>query len=64
MITFTEDKVIFSKDTWEELKSDSYFNEVIEAIEDREELKKSIQETEYIVDFKEYDKQRRARINV
>ncbi len=30
MITFTEDKVIFTKDTWEELKADSYFNEVIE----------------------------------
>jgi hypothetical protein len=64
MLEITKEKVIFSRKTWEDLKSDDYYREVIEAIEDREDLLKAIQETEYITDFKEYDKQRRAKMNV
>ena len=30
MITTTEDKVIFSRDTWESLKADDYYSELIE----------------------------------
>jgi uncharacterized protein (DUF1919 family) len=64
MIQTTKNKVIFSRKTWNELKADDYYKELIEAIEDREDLLKSIEETEYVVDFKEYDKKRRAKINV
>jgi len=64
MIEIDDDKVIFSRKTWEDLKSDNYYREVIEAIEDREDLLKAIEETEYVVDFKEYDKKRRAKMNV
>jgi hypothetical protein len=64
MIKTTRTNVIFSRKTWDYLKSDNYYSELIEAIEDREDLLKAIEETEYIVDFKEYDKNRRARINV
>ena len=64
MIKTTKDRVIFSKETWDYLKSDIYYSQIIEAIEEREELIKAIKETEFIVDFKEYDRQRRARINV
>ncbi len=64
MIKTTKDKVIFSKETWDYLKTDIYYSQIIEAIEEREGLIKAIKETEYIVDFKEYDRQRRARISV
>lgn len=64
MIEFAEDKVIFSRQTWEDLKSDDFYREIIDAIEDREALIKAIEDTDYIVSFKEYDKNRKARMNV
>ena len=64
MIEIAEDKVTFSRKTWDDLQSDDYYNELIEAIIDREDLLQSIEETEYIVDFKEYDKKRRESMNV
>ncbi|MDQ1265293.1 MAG: hypothetical protein QG635_443 [Bacteroidota bacterium] len=64
MIQTTKNRVIFSRKTWDYLKADDYYKEIIEAIEDREELLKSIDETEYIVDFREYDKNRKAKMNV
>jgi hypothetical protein len=64
MIKTTRNRVIFSRKTWEELKSIDYFNELIEAIEDREELIKAIEETEYTIDYDEYKKQRKSGIDV
>jgi len=64
MIKVNKNTVTFSRKTWDELKEDNYFSELIEAIEDREELLKAIEETEYFVDFDEYDKERRAKMNV
>ena len=46
MIQTTKTKVIFSRKTWDYLKSDDYYREVIEAIEDREDLLKAIEENE------------------
>jgi len=64
MLELSEDKVIFSRETWEDLKQDNYFRELIEVIEDREELLKAIKETEYFVDYEEYRKHRLAKMNV
>jgi predicted ribosome quality control (RQC) complex YloA/Tae2 family protein len=64
MIDIAEETVTFSRETWEKLKADDYYKEVIQAIEDREDLLKAIEETEQILDFKEYDKNRRAKMNV
>lgn len=50
--------MIFSRDIWDELKNDIYYNEIIEAIEDREALKKAKEETEYFIDLEEYHKNR------
>ncbi|MDQ1265116.1 MAG: hypothetical protein QG635_266 [Bacteroidota bacterium] len=61
MIKTTKKNIIFSRETWEELKNDFYFNELIEAIEDRETLKKAKAETEYFVDLEEYHKDRMKR---
>jgi hypothetical protein len=60
MLQTTKSKVIFSRKTWDELKAIDYCRELIESVEDREELLKAIEETEYIVDFKEYDKNRKS----
>lgn len=64
MIQTTKTKVVFSRETWDELYKIDYYREVLEAIEDREELKKAIEETEYTIDYEEYKKQRKARMNV
>ncbi|MFA6572526.1 MAG: hypothetical protein WCT77_14955 [Bacteroidota bacterium] len=61
MIEIAGDKIIFSKKTWEDLKNDSYFHEIIEVIEVREELIKTMEETEYFVDYDEYRKTRMAK---
>jgi hypothetical protein len=64
MMTATKDKVTFSRETWEELRNNSYFRELIEVIEDREELRIAQEKTEYLVDYDEYRKKRLAKINV
>lgn len=51
MLTETDAIVTFTRDTWEELKVDDYYKEVIDAIEDRESLKQAQKETEYFVEL-------------
>jgi hypothetical protein len=58
MMVATKTKVTFSRDTWEELRSDDFYREVIEAIEDREALLKAKKETEYFIPLEEYHKKR------
>jgi len=64
MLEVAEDKVIFSRETWEELKSDDYFRELIDVIEDRETLLKAKKETEFFVDLDEYHKNRMNTENI
>ncbi len=64
MLEVAEDKVTFSRDTWEELKSDDYFRELIDVIEDRESLLKAKKETEFFVDLDEYHRNRMKKENV
>ncbi len=55
-----EDKVIISRQTWEELKADEYYKELIEAVEDREDLLEAIEKEKDSIDFDEYDENRSA----
>jgi hypothetical protein len=64
MMTETKTQVTFSRETWEELRKDDYFRELIEVIKDREAFIKAKEETVEVLDFKEYDKNRRTKINV
>ena len=64
MLEVAEDKVTFSRDTWEELKSDDYFRELIDVIEDRESLLKAKNETEFFVDLDKYHRNRMKKENV
>jgi hypothetical protein len=58
MMVATKNKVTFSRKTWEELRADDFYREVVEAVEDREALLKAKTKTEYFVDLEEYHKQR------
>jgi hypothetical protein len=64
MIEVSKNKVMFSRNTWDTLKENDYFREIIDAIEDREELLEAEKETKTLSDFREYDKKRRLKINV
>jgi hemerythrin superfamily protein len=63
-MTITEEEVIFSRKSWESLKSNDYFREVLEVLEDIESLENSKANTEYFVDYDEYRKTRLAKVNV
>ena len=62
MVKILKDKVIFSRDTWEELKQNPIYSELIEDIEDRMELEQAISENvkagNKLIDFDVYDKSR------
>lgn len=60
----TEDEVTFTRAAWESLKSNEYFREVLEVLEDIESLETAKAETEYFVDYEEYRKTRIAKLNV
>jgi len=64
MMTATKKRIVFSRETWEEMRSDDYFREVIEVIEDREALSKAKEQTEYFVDLEDYHQNRMMRENV
>ena len=64
MIEIAEDKVTFSRETWENLKQDSYFRELIELIEDREAILQAQKETEYLIDYDEYRNKRIGKMDV
>jgi len=64
MLDVAEDKVTCSRETWEELKSDDYFRELIDIIEDRESLQKAKNETEFFVELDEYHQNRMKKENV
>jgi hypothetical protein len=64
MIEISKNKVIFSRNTWDALKTDVYFREIIDAIEEREELLEAVRSTKKLSEFREYDKKRRSKLNV
>lgn len=54
----TKDNVIIPRKLWDELKSDDYFRELIEIIEDGEDLKLAEEESDYFIDYDEYREER------
>ena len=67
MVQIKKDKVIFTRDLWEELKKNSIYSELIEDIEDRMELEEAITEQKKsgnkFVNFDDYDKLRMSKLN-
>lgn len=63
-MTITEEEVTFSRKAWDSLKSNDYFREVLEVLEDIESLENSKANTEYFVDYDDYRKTRLAEVNV
>ena len=61
MIEVAEDRVIFSRETWEELKSDVYYKEFIDAIIEREDFLLTENDYEYSDDSSEIDWQKPGR---
>ena len=63
-MTKTKDKVTFSRHTWDELYKIDYYREVLEAIEDRESLRKAKENADGFISFREYDAKRRQKSDV
>jgi hypothetical protein len=61
MLKIKNNNVLIPIILWNELKGDLYYNELIEAIEDREALMEAKAKTEYFVDLEEYHKERMKR---
>jgi hypothetical protein len=55
MLKIKNDNVLIPLVLWNDLKKDMYFNELIEALEDRQELIEAKEEATEFFDFKEYD---------
>lgn len=60
----TKETITFSREIWDELYQIDYYREVLEAIEDRELLRKAKENAQDFVSFREYDAKRKQRINV
>jgi hypothetical protein len=61
MLKVENNNVLIPLTLWQELKGDLYYNELIEAIEDRESLIEAKSKTEYFVDLEEYHNNRMKR---
>lgn len=66
MVQIKKDKVIFTRDIWEELRNNPNYSELIEDIEDRMELEQAIKEQKVngdkLLSFDDYDKKRMNKI--
>ena len=60
MFEIYDDKVVFSREIWNDLIKNEQFLELIEDLEDSADLKKAIEETDYFVDWEEYREKRIA----
>ena len=56
--------LLMNNESCKELIKNEQFLEIIEDLEDSAELKKAIEETEYLVDWDEYSRNRLAIMNV
>ncbi|MEO8210762.1 MAG: hypothetical protein ABI840_09370 [bacterium] len=62
MIEIRKNSVIIPLTIWNELKKDAYLKEMLEILEDSKAFAKAKKETTHFIDFKEYDKKRRAKM--
>ena len=63
MLKIKNNNVLIPLSLWNELKDDLYFNELIEALEDRQDLLEAKKEATEFFDFREYDSKRMATMN-
>ncbi len=63
-MVITKDRVSFSRKTWEILKKDYYYNDLIDAIEDLESLEKEKKVAKDFMNFRDFDKLRDQLKNV
>lgn len=63
-MVITKDRVSFSRKTWEILKKDYYYNDLIDAIEDLESLEKEKKVATGFMNFRDFDKLRDQLKNV
>jgi hypothetical protein len=63
MLKIKNNNVLIPLSLWNELKDDLYFNELIEALEDRQDLLEAKKEATEFFDFREYDSKRMAIMN-
>ena len=59
MITIDKEKITIPRMTWDRLKRNSYYKELIENIMDSEELLDAINNSSELFDLREYDRKRR-----
>ncbi|MBM2814277.1 MAG: hypothetical protein HW421_1039 [Ignavibacteria bacterium] len=64
MLKIRNNNVLIPLHLWNELKSDLYFHELIEALEDRQDLLEAKKEATEFFDFREYDSKRLKAINI
>jgi hypothetical protein len=58
MFKIKNNNVLIPISVWNDLKNDLYFNELLEALEDRQDLLDAKHEATEFLDFNEYDSQR------
>ncbi|OGU40663.1 MAG: hypothetical protein A2X61_16420 [Ignavibacteria bacterium GWB2_35_12] len=63
MLKIKNNNVLIPIAVWDDLKKDQYFNELIEAFEDRLDLLDAQKEATEFFDFREYDNKRLKEIN-
>ncbi|MBI5326253.1 MAG: hypothetical protein HZB41_13445 [Ignavibacteriae bacterium] len=62
MLEIKDNNVQIPIELWDELKHDLYFNELVEALEDKKDLLEARKDAGEFFDFREYDNQRMKRI--
>ncbi len=60
MISISKNNVTIPRTTWDKLRKNSYFNELIENLLDSEELSDAIKHTDELIDLRKYDRKRRG----
>jgi len=58
MLKIKNNNVLIPIAVWNDLKNDLYFNELLEALEDRQDLIDTKKEATEFLDFREYDAKR------
>lgn len=59
MITVEKDRVVLSRTSWDRLKNNRYYKELLENFIDSEDLIEAIEKSEEPIDLREYDRARR-----
>lgn len=61
MVSFIDDEVIITKDTWDKLSSDDYIDEVLKNIIDSEKLAEAMKSDNDFLDARDYDRTRKSK---